>query len=41
MRKLMIASLLTASLALTACNTVRGLGRDMESVGSAVEQAAN
>ncbi|MBK8373519.1 entericidin A/B family lipoprotein [Sphingorhabdus sp.] len=35
MRKLLAASLITASLLLSACNTVKGLGRDIESVGEA------
>jgi len=32
--------ILTAMLALAACNTVAGLGRDMQSVGSTVSDAA-
>lgn len=35
MRKLLAASLITASLLLSACNTVKGLGRDIELVGEA------
>jgi predicted small secreted protein len=35
MRKLLTASLIAASLLLSACNTVKGLGRDIESVGEA------
>lgn len=30
--------LVAASLALSACNTVKGLGRDIESVGEAGER---
>lgn len=40
MRKLMIAILLAAPLALSACNTVAGIGKDVEAVGGAVEDAA-
>jgi len=29
------------TLLLTACNTVRGVGRDLESVGDAVERTAD
>lgn len=41
MRKYVEAAL-TAALVLTAaaCNTVRGAGRDVQSAGSAVENAA-
>lgn len=31
---------LIAGIALTACNTVAGIGRDVESVGDKVEDAA-
>ena len=34
-RKLITVLLIGSSLALTACNTVKGLGRDIESVGEA------
>ncbi len=33
MRKIAILSLVAASLLVSACNTVKGLGRDIESVG--------
>lgn len=37
-----IALLLSAStLALTACNTVQGFGRDVEATGDAIEDAAD
>jgi len=41
MKKRMIAALVLASLAVTtaACNTVKGLGRDIESVGEAGDRA--
>jgi predicted small secreted protein len=41
MRKTMIASLLLATLVLSACNTVRGVGRDVESVGKTVQKTTN
>ncbi|MGE4324419.1 MAG: entericidin A/B family lipoprotein [Sphingobium sp.] len=33
--------LLTGSLMVAACNTVEGAGRDVQSAGEAVENAAN
>jgi predicted small secreted protein len=39
MRKLIATSLIAATLLLSACNTVKGLGRDIESVGEAGDQA--
>ncbi|MCH4151824.1 MAG: entericidin A/B family lipoprotein [Sphingobium sp.] len=39
MHKLVIATLGCALLVLSACNTVKGVGRDIESVGSAGEKA--
>lgn len=41
MRKFITAGLLVATLALTACNTVKGLGRDIESVGNTGEEVIN
>jgi predicted small secreted protein len=41
MSKLLAATLIAASLMLSACNTVKGLGRDIESVGEAGEKAIN
>jgi predicted small secreted protein len=38
-RKLVALLAITTSLALTACNTVRGVGRDIESVGNAGDRA--
>ena len=38
MRKMMIARVL-AGVTLTGCNTVKGLGRDIESVGEAGDRA--
>lgn len=37
----MIAILTLAALALSACNTVKGIGRDLESAANAVEDAFN
>ena len=39
MRKITAAILISASLMLSACNTVKGLGRDIESVGQAGDDA--
>ena len=39
MRKLAAALLITASLLVSACNTVKGAGRDIESVGEAGDKA--
>lgn len=40
-RKSAILAVMAASLLLTACNTVKGLGRDIESVGKSGEEAIN
>ncbi|MDZ7894923.1 MAG: entericidin A/B family lipoprotein [Sphingobium sp.] len=40
-RKIITALLLTGSLLVAACNTVEGAGRDMESAGKAVKDAAD
>lgn len=40
MRKALILAILTASLAVAACNTVAGAGKDVESVGGAVKDTA-
>ena len=39
LRKLAIATLVVATLALGACNAVKGLGQDIESVGQAGDDA--
>ncbi|MGL5839206.1 MAG: entericidin A/B family lipoprotein [Sphingorhabdus sp.] len=39
MSKLLVASLIAATLLLSACNTVKGVGRDIESVGEAGDRA--
>ncbi len=41
MRKVAIALVTVAALALAGCNTVKGAGRDIESVGQAGEDAIN
>lgn len=41
MRKLILLPLLAAALAVSACNTVAGVGRDMEAAGEAVTGASN
>lgn len=35
MRRVLIVGLIASSLLLSACNTVKGIGRDIESVGEA------
>jgi predicted small secreted protein len=39
MRRLITATLLASAVLLAACNTVKGVGRDIESVGKAGERA--
>jgi predicted small secreted protein len=39
MRKIATAILISASLLISACNTVKGLGEDIESVGEAGDRA--
>ena len=39
MRKLLISLMLGATFLTAACNTVQGVGRDIESVGRAGEDA--
>ena len=41
MRKSAIAVLVVAAMALGACNTVKGAGEDIQSVGQAGEDAIN
>ena len=38
-RKLMTVAMITGTLALTACNTVRGAAEDVESVANCTENA--
>jgi predicted small secreted protein len=40
MKKIISFSLIAASLALAGCNTMRGLGQDIEKAGSAIEKSA-
>lgn len=39
-RNFMAAIVATCALSITACNTIEGVGKDVESAGSAVEDAA-
>ena len=39
MRKIATVILLSASLRAAACNTVKGAGKDIESVGTAADKA--
>ncbi len=41
MRKLITLTLLTATVLIAGCSTVKGLGRDIESVGQAGSDAIN
>lgn len=41
MKMMVIAAVLATALALAGCNTVEGVGRDVESVGKTVSDAAN
>ena len=40
-RKFITAALIVSSLALTACNTIAGAGKDVSSTGKAVTKTAN
>lgn len=40
-RKILTVALLAGSLAVSACNTVEGLGKDVESAGETVKDAAD
>ena len=41
MKPLILILAITAALALSACNTISGAGRDVSSVGKAVTRTAN
>ena len=41
MRKLFLLALIAAGLSTAACNTVEGVGQDVEAAGDAVSDAAN
>ncbi len=41
MRKFTLTAIAICGLALTACNTVKGAGEDIQSVGEAGEDAIN
>jgi predicted small secreted protein len=38
-RKIILLVLLASSLAVTACNTTRGVGEDVEEVGEEIQEA--
>jgi predicted small secreted protein len=38
--RLMVAAVLLSTFALSGCNTVRGIGQDVQRAGSAVSNAA-
>ena len=41
MRKIIVLAALAASLAVSGCNTVSGAGKDVKSVGGAVQDTAD
>ncbi len=41
MKKIVALSLVAAALALSACNTISGIGRDVQAAGSAVSSGAD
>lgn len=41
MRKILASLIISSTLILSACNTVQGVGEDIESVGRAGEDAIN
>lgn len=41
MKRLVIISLIAILPVLSACNTIKGVGRDIESVGEALDNATN
>jgi entericidin B len=41
MRKLILLSILAASLAVSACNTIAGAGKDVSATGHAVTDTAH
>ncbi|HEX8470481.1 MAG TPA: entericidin EcnA/B family protein [Brevundimonas sp.] len=41
MRKIITLSIIAAALAVSACNTIAGAGRDVSTAGSVVTGAAN
>lgn len=41
MRKILASLIISSTLVLSACNTVQGVGQDIESVGRAGEDAIN
>jgi predicted small secreted protein len=41
MKKLVLVLLISFGFMLTACNTVQGLGEDIQDAGEAMEKAAN
>ncbi|ESQ77968.1 entericidin A/B family lipoprotein [Asticcacaulis sp. YBE204] len=41
MKRIIIISLIAMLPVLSACNTIKGVGRDIESVGDALDKAAS
>ena len=40
MKRLVMLSLVSLTLVLAGCNTIRGIGQDIEKAGSAIEKSA-
>jgi predicted small secreted protein len=40
MKRLVTLSLVSLALVLAGCNTIRGIGQDIEKAGSAIEKSA-
>jgi predicted small secreted protein len=40
MKKILTLIAITAAVGLTGCNTVKGMGQDMQKAGTAIEDAA-
>lgn len=40
MKKIVVLGLVAAALAVSACNTISGIGRDVQAAGSAVTSGA-
>lgn len=40
-RLVIVAALLVSAFSLSACNTVRGMGQDLQKAGEGIQKAAN
>ncbi|MBI4687997.1 MAG: entericidin A/B family lipoprotein [Nitrospirae bacterium] len=41
MKKIILTMLIAVCIATTACNTMRGVGKDIESAGEAIQKATD